>query len=84
MEVDPDNSTLQRISLGSRRYIRPYCMELLNYLKVKLSLWLTNKVLRHEYVWGSGYTEPNFPDLGTSWEVSGQLHAPVALPQGIG
>jgi hypothetical protein len=31
---------------------------------------------------GSECTDPHFPDLGTKLEVSGQLHAPEALPQG--
>jgi hypothetical protein len=33
---------------------------------VKLSLCLSNS-LRHEGVWGSGYLDPHFLDLGTSW-----------------
>jgi hypothetical protein len=37
------------------------------YGKVKLSLCLTNWALRHEDVWGSGYINPYFLDLGTSW-----------------
>jgi hypothetical protein len=28
---------------------------------------------------GSGYTDTSFLDLGTQFEVSGQLHAPAAL-----
>jgi hypothetical protein len=36
-------------------------------VKVKLSLYLTNKLLRHEGVWGSGYLDPHFLDVGTSW-----------------
>jgi hypothetical protein len=47
-------------------------------VKVKLSLCLTNYVLRHEGVWGSGRIDPHFLELGTSW--SGQLHTPAALP----
>jgi hypothetical protein len=35
--------------------------------KVKLSLYLTNEVLRHEGVWGSGCIDPHFLDLGSSW-----------------
>jgi hypothetical protein len=35
--------------------------------KVNLSLCLTNSALRHEGVWGSGYIDPYFLDLGTSW-----------------
>jgi hypothetical protein len=33
---------------------------------------------------GSGCIEPHFLDLGTSFKVSGQLHAPPALPPGKG
>jgi hypothetical protein len=36
-------------------------------LKVKLSLCLTTKALRHEGIWGSGCIDPHFLDLGTSW-----------------
>jgi hypothetical protein len=36
----------------------------------------------HEGVCGSGFIDPHFLDLGSSWEVSGQLHAPAALPPG--
>jgi hypothetical protein len=35
--------------------------------KVKLSMCLINKALRHEDVWGSGCIDPRFLDLGTSW-----------------
>jgi hypothetical protein len=35
--------------------------------KVKLSLCLINKALRHEGVRGSGCIDPHFLDLGTSW-----------------
>jgi hypothetical protein len=35
-------------------------------VKVKLSLCLTNQALRYEGVWGSGYIDPHFLDLGTS------------------
>jgi hypothetical protein len=31
---------------------------------------------------GGGYRDPRILDLGTSWEVSGQLHALVDLPSG--
>jgi hypothetical protein len=31
---------------------------------------------------GSGCIDPHFLDLGTKLEVSGQLHAPAALPRG--
>jgi hypothetical protein len=34
---------------------------------VKLSLCLTNEVLRHQGVWGSVRIDPYFLDLGTSW-----------------
>jgi hypothetical protein len=36
-------------------------------VKVKLSLCITNSALRHEGVWGSGYIDPHFLDIGTSW-----------------
>jgi hypothetical protein len=36
-------------------------------VEVKLSLCLTKEALRHEDVWGSGYIDPCFLDLGTSW-----------------
>jgi hypothetical protein len=36
-------------------------------VKVKLSLCLTNEVLRHEGVWGRGCIDPRFLDLGTCW-----------------
>jgi hypothetical protein len=32
--------------------------------------------------WGSGNIAPRILDLGTRWEVSGQIHAPAALPSG--
>jgi hypothetical protein len=32
--------------------------------------------------WGSGGTDPRFLDLCSSWEVSGQLHSPSAVPLG--
>jgi hypothetical protein len=32
--------------------------------------------------WGSRGIPLRIPDLGTMWEVSGQLHAPAALPPG--
>jgi hypothetical protein len=35
--------------------------------KVKLFLCITNYALRHEDVWGSGYTDPFILELGTSW-----------------
>jgi hypothetical protein len=35
--------------------------------KVKLSLFLTNKALRHEDLWETGCIDPRFLDLGTSW-----------------
>jgi hypothetical protein len=35
---------------------------------------LTNYAQSHEGIWRSGYTDPYFFDLSTSW--SGQLHAP--------
>jgi hypothetical protein len=31
---------------------------------------------------GSGCIDPHFLDLGTSWRLSGQLHAPATLPPG--
>jgi hypothetical protein len=39
-------------------------------LKGNLSLCLTcltTKALRHEDIWGNGYIDPRFLDLGTSW-----------------
>jgi hypothetical protein len=36
-------------------------------VKIKLSLYLTNKALRHEGLWGSGCIDSHFLDLGTSW-----------------
>jgi hypothetical protein len=35
---------------------------------IKSSLCLTNKVLRHEHLWGSGCISPRFLDLGTIWK----------------
>jgi hypothetical protein len=35
--------------------------------KENLSLCLTNNVLPHEGVWGNGYIDPYFLDVGTSW-----------------
>jgi hypothetical protein len=50
---------------------------------LKLPLCLTNKALRHEGVWGRECIDPHFLGLGTTQlEVSGQLHAPAALPYG--
>jgi hypothetical protein len=37
------------------------------YIKVKLPLCLANQALSNEGVWGSGYIDPHFLDLGTSW-----------------
>jgi hypothetical protein len=36
-------------------------------VKIKLSLYLTNWALRHEGVCRSGYIDPRFLDLDTSW-----------------
>jgi hypothetical protein len=36
-------------------------------VKVNLSLSLINEALRHDDVWGSGYIDPRFVDLDTSW-----------------
>jgi hypothetical protein len=36
-------------------------------VRVKLSICLTNKALRHEDVWGNGCIDPHFLNLGTSW-----------------
>jgi hypothetical protein len=36
--------------------------------KVKLPLCLTNYALRHEDVWGSGFIDSHFLDLGTNWK----------------
>jgi hypothetical protein len=35
-------------------------------VKVKFSLSLTNKALRHESLWGSECIDPRFLDLGSS------------------
>jgi hypothetical protein len=35
--------------------------------KVKLSVCLTNKALRHESIWRSGCIDPRYLDLGTKW-----------------
>jgi hypothetical protein len=42
--------------------------------------WLQSKgkVLRHEGVWENGCLDPYFLDRGSSWEGSGQPHAPAA------
>jgi hypothetical protein len=37
------------------------------YIYIYLSLCLTNYALAHEGVWGSGYIDPRFLGLGTSW-----------------
>jgi hypothetical protein len=39
----------------------------IKYKKVKLSLCLTNKALRHEGAWGSGCIDPHFLDFDSSW-----------------
>jgi hypothetical protein len=49
-------------------------------VKVKLSLCLTKHHAMKAY-WGSGGIVPRILDLGTTW-MSGQLHAPAALPPG--
>jgi hypothetical protein len=36
--------------------------------KVKLSLCLSNWALCHEGIWGSGYIDPHFLNLSTSWK----------------
>jgi hypothetical protein len=51
-------------------------------VKVKFSLCFTNYALHHGGVWRSGCIDPHYHDLGTSWGVSRQLHAPAALPRG--
>jgi hypothetical protein len=52
---------------------------------------MLNKPLRHEDVWGSGYIDPCFLDLGTSWRKVGSFalrpfyprgHSPAVLSQG--
>jgi hypothetical protein len=43
----------------------------LGKVKVKLSLHFTNSAPRHEDVWGSGFIDPSFLDLGTSWSFGG-------------
>jgi hypothetical protein len=50
-------------------------------VKVELSLCLTKHNSMKTY-WGSGSIAPRILDLGTRWEVSGQLHVPAALPPG--
>jgi hypothetical protein len=40
----------------------------------------TNEALRHEGVWGSGCMDPRSLDFCNWSEVTGQLHAPAALP----
>jgi hypothetical protein len=35
--------------------------------KSKIALCLSNEVLRHQGLWGSGCIDPYFLDLGTSW-----------------
>jgi hypothetical protein len=47
-----------------------------------LSLCLTNLALHHEGVRGSGRIDPYLFYLCASLEVSGQFHAPAALPPG--
>jgi hypothetical protein len=37
-------------------------------IKVNLSLWLSNKALRHEGVWGSECTDPHILGCGTCWK----------------
>jgi hypothetical protein len=41
-----------------------------------LSLYVTNKALCHEDIWGSGGIAPPIMTLALDGEVSGQLHAP--------
>jgi hypothetical protein len=50
--------------------------------KVKLSLCLTNWALRHEGVWGSGFIDPRFLDLGTSWRWSASHPGPFTPREG--
>jgi hypothetical protein len=47
--------------------------------KVKLALCLTNY---REGVWGSGYMDSHFLDLGTSWRWAVSFNAPVVLTPG--
>jgi hypothetical protein len=42
---------------------------------------LNNEGQCHEGVWGSGFIDPHFLDLGTT-SLSGQLHVSAALPPG--
>jgi hypothetical protein len=37
------------------------------YVKVNLSLCLTNSALRHEDAWGNGFIGPHFLDFGNGW-----------------
>jgi hypothetical protein len=48
--------------------------------KIKLSLCLTNLALRYKDVWGSGFIDPRFLDVGSELEMSCQLHTPASLP----
>jgi hypothetical protein len=48
--------------------VADYTVHQLNFnCKVKFALCLTNEVLCHEDVWGSGCVGPCFLDLNTSW-----------------
>jgi hypothetical protein len=48
----------------------------------KLSLWLSSDVSRLVDIWGEWRYSSTILHLGTSWGVSGKLHAPAALPPG--
>jgi hypothetical protein len=56
----------------------------MQFAGVNLSLCLISQALCREDMWGSGGTAPPFltSALDGGVEVSGQLHAPAALPPG--
>jgi hypothetical protein len=60
----PYQFILHTFSMISTEYFYLWCTFICN---IKLSLCWTNYALHHESVWGSGYIDPYFIDLGTSW-----------------
>jgi hypothetical protein len=76
------------IHMSASKYLQIQCGRIIcEFEIVKLSLCLTNWVLRYEGVWGSGYINPRFLDLGTSWRwvvnfTPWPLYPPAALPEG--
>jgi hypothetical protein len=50
--------------------------------KVKLSLCLINQALCDEGVWGSGYIDPHFLDLSSSWRLAISFTPRPLYPQG--